>query len=67
MARRWATVLCGCLVLGVLVRESGAQTITTVAGNGTNGYSGDGGAATSAQLRPGTGGSGSPEIGRLLL
>ena len=34
--------------LGVLAREPG--TITTVGGNGTQGYAGDGGAATSSQL-----------------
>ncbi len=32
-------------------KVSTSGTITTVAGNGTNGFSGDGGAATSAQLR----------------
>ena len=34
------------------VREVSNGVITTVAGNGTWGYSGDGGAATSAQLKP---------------
>lgn len=33
------------------IREVAAGTITTVAGNGTGGYSGDGGRATRAQLR----------------
>jgi trimeric autotransporter adhesin len=32
------------------ISEAGAQIITTVAGNGTTGYSGDGGLATAAQL-----------------
>jgi hypothetical protein len=40
------------------IREVAASTgiITTVAGNGTCGYSGDGGAATSAELNPNHGG-----------
>ena len=33
-----------------LIPIDGTETITTVAGNGTQGFSGDGGAATSAQL-----------------
>ena len=33
-------------------RVSSAGTISTVAGNGTSGYSGDGGPATSAQINP---------------
>jgi len=35
---------------GVVRRVSSSGAITTVAGNGTNGYSGDGGPATNAQL-----------------
>ncbi len=37
-----------------LINYSYAQIITTVAGNGTSGYSGDGGAATSAEITPWT-------------
>jgi hypothetical protein len=46
------------LILSLLVLSSStlhAQTITTIAGNGTSGYSGDGKAATAAQLGSVTG------------
>ena len=40
-----------CLLVSLLLSTPGdAQIITTVAGTGTKGFSGDGGAATSAQL-----------------
>ena len=38
------------LVFAIFAADASAQTITTVAGNGSAGYSGDGGPATSAQL-----------------
>jgi uncharacterized protein (TIGR03437 family) len=41
----------GCLiVLGLVTLRTGAQTITTVAGTGTYGYSGDNGPAAAAQI-----------------
>ena len=45
-------------------RVSAAGIITTVAGNGTQGLSGDGGPATSAQLMIGTGGPGGLAVDR---
>jgi Secretion system C-terminal sorting domain/NHL repeat len=41
-------IIAVCLLLGTF--SAPAQTISTVAGNGTGGYMGDGGAATSAEL-----------------
>ena len=41
-------IIAVCLLLGTFGAQ--AQTISTVAGNGTAGFSGDGGAATSAEL-----------------
>ncbi len=38
-------------ILSILPACLGAQTITTVAGSGTAGFSGDGGAANAAQLK----------------
>ena len=40
-----------CLIGFFAAGQVGAQTISTVAGNGTYGFAGDGGAATSASLR----------------
>ena len=39
-----------CLFLSVFALNTSAQIITTVAGNGTAGYSGDGGQATAAEI-----------------
>src|ERR1035437_5605816 len=38
------------IVLGLVIVHTGAQTITTVAGTGTYGHSGDNGPAASAQI-----------------
>ena len=38
------------IVIASLAKQSQAQIITTIAGNGTAGYSGDGGQATAAEL-----------------
>jgi trimeric autotransporter adhesin len=48
------------------IREVSSGTITTVAGNGTIGYSGDGGAATRAEMRFPKGVSAQPDGGFLV-
>jgi hypothetical protein len=57
--RRLAIVMGAAVALAVAVpgamAVSGTDTIVTVAGNGTLGFSGDGGQATSAQLNEPTG------------
>ena len=47
---RFLTALSTALILFLCSGSSNAQIISTVAGNGTSGYSGDGGAATAAEL-----------------
>ena len=58
MAWRWTPpATCSLRISGNnVIRKVGTNgIITTVAGNGTNGYSGDGGAATNAELNQPTG------------
>ena len=47
------TLVCACVVLGfwpALFAQAGGYLIITLAGNGTQGFTGDNGPATSAQL-----------------
>jgi len=52
---RWMPIFVGLVITLFISKVSLAQTISTLAGDGTAGFSGDGGSATSASLNAPTG------------